>query len=399
MYDFKPLLKSAVTEHLDTAVDLKQYLYDHPELPYKEVLSSKEIVRILRAAGYVVEYPFMSDVLGYDTAFQGVLDCGDGPSVAILVEYDALPELGHGCGHNFHGAASVLAALAMPQLKEHFSGKVYVIGTPAEEENGAKVKMAEHGIFDNMSVASMLHTWSGGVSYPQMELLALRCYIIEFFGTESHASAAPWDGHNAFTAARKCLDLIDARRECFTPDLRVNGIITDGGKTPNILPAYAAIRLELRAGSAAKLEQTDDLVKRCAKGAAMALDCDVTFKSGLDDFFDMVRVSSLENVVSHWMEELDIPCEAPTVGLGSSDMGNVSYHCPSIQALLSVTDEKYPLHTTQLREATMTTEARDTLARGGELIAGISLQMLIDAELRETVQKEFVVKKQAKNNL
>lgn len=368
---------------------MKKFLYEHPELAYHEKESSQEIVRILRDFGYEVEYPFLEKELGYDTAFQGILKNGEGPSIAIMVEYDALPDLGHACGHNLSGALSLLSALAFTELKNEFKGTIYVIGTPAEEEDGAKCTMADLGVFDNMALSSMAHSWSGPYSYPQMDVLSLRCHIIEFFGTEAHAAASPWDGNNALTCARKCLDLIDARRECFTSDLRVNAIMTDGGKSPNILPKYASLRLELRAGSKIRLEETDDMVKKCARGAAMALDCDVTFKPGLSDFLDMVRPMVLEDTILTLMRDTDLAAAQTQPAAGSSDVGNVSYHCPTVQMLLSITDDCLSLHTPKMREATMKDKAEERLFQGACVLTELSLKMLTDTAFRQQTQAEF----------
>lgn len=188
--DIPFLIAEAVKRHHNVAVSLSDDLYHHPELSDQEFRSSQKIVDILRQAGYEVEYPY----LGYPTAFRAVLDNGKGPSAAILVEYDALPGLGHACGHNVHGSISVLAALALSDLREQFKGKVYVFGTPAEEANGAKVGMARQGVFDDMSLAIMFHSWSGGKCVANMSLLGLRCYLVEFLGKEAHAAGSPGRG-------------------------------------------------------------------------------------------------------------------------------------------------------------------------------------------------------------
>ena len=206
-------LTQAVERNHAAAIALSDDLAAHPELPDQEFRSSQKIVSLLEQAGYQVEYPY----LGYPTGFHAVLDNGDGPSAAILVEYDALPGLGHACGHNVHGSMAVLAALALAELRDRFQGQVHVFGTPAEEEAGAKVGMADQGAFDGMALAAMVHSWSGGTGTADMDVLSLTCYLVEFRGQAAHAAGAPWDGHGALAAARKFLDLADARRECFTP--------------------------------------------------------------------------------------------------------------------------------------------------------------------------------------
>lgn len=385
MNQLTALLKDAIAKHHPQAIDLSDDLAMHPELPEQEFRSSQKIVEILTQAGYEVEYPY----LGYPTGFRAVLDNGDGPSVAILTEYDALPGLGHACGHNVHGSMSVLTALALTELKDHFKGKIYVFGTPAEEEEGAKVGMAAQGVFDDMSLAIMIHSWSGQHSTPNMDVLSLRCNVVHFKGQEAHAVAAPWHGHSALSAARKFLDLIDARRECFTPDIHVNGVITDGGVFPNILPGKASVRLEYRTDSSSKLKMMDDVVSKCARGAAMALDCDVTFEQGFVSFDDMVRVPVLEREVVSCFDDMGLPHQAVQAPVGSSDVGNVSYRCPTIQPLLSICDTFCALHTPQFRDSTLQPRAHQAIATGAQLIGTLVLKTMTDSALRQEIQESF----------
>lgn len=378
-------IKQAVGRHLDTASALSEDLRAHPELPYKEVRSSQKIVEILKEAGFQVTYPFA----GYDTAFSALLDNGDGPSVAVLAEYDALPEIGHGCGHNLHGSLSVLTGLALMDMKDAFKGKLYVIGTPAEEENGAKVGMADQGIFDQMSLAIMMHSWGGGKSSADMDVLSLRCYELEFFGQSAHAVACPWQGKSALAAGRKFLDLIDARRECFTPDVRVNAVILDGGKAPNIIPDYTRIRMEFRTSSMGRLEQVDEMVRKCADAAAMALDCTVSLKLGLSDFADMVRNDVLEKEITTLLEQAGHEVAPVAPATGSSDMGNVSYRCPSIQPLISITDAPLALHTVAFCEATSLPEAKESMRQGAEVITALALRTFNDEPFRQEVLSSF----------
>ena len=385
-------IQQAIQNRRSLAVELSDDLYAHPELPDQEFRSSQKIVDLLREAGYEVECPY----LGYPTGFRAVLDNGEGPSVGILTEYDALPGLGHACGHNVHGSMSVLAALALADLKDRFSGKVIVFGTPAEEEDGAKVGMAAQGAFDDLSAAIMFHSWSGGVSNADMDVLSLRCYIAQFTGAAAHAVAGPWKGHNALTAARKFLDLIDARRECFTPDIHINGVITDGGQYPNILPEQATVRLEIRTDSQAKLEQMDEVVRKCAQGACIALDCQVEFTKGFEDFHDMVRVPVLEQAVLELYDALNLPHGPVLPPNGSSDVGNVSYRCPTIQPELSICDTFHALHTPQFREETIQPRAHQAIEDGGTILAALALRTLTDEAFRASVHNSHQAAREAK---
>ena len=378
-------LFQAIQRHWHTAVALSDDLYAHPEIAHQEFRSSQKVVELLRQAGYQVEYPYM----GYPTAFRGVLKNGEGPSAAILVEYDALPGLGHACGHNAHCAMAVLAALAMADLKDRFQGTVYVFGTPAEEEAGAKIGMAANGAFDGMSLATMIHSWSGPASISDMDVLSLRCYLMEFKGTSAHAVAGPWEGHSALAAARGFLSLIDARRESFTRDVHVNTIITDGGLCPAILPDRAELRIEFRTDSLSKLERMDDIVKKCAHGAASAMDCTVNFTKAFDDFADMVRVPVLEDAVEDLLHEMGRASEPVRIPNGSSDVGNVSYHCPTIQPLLDICPEPFAPHTHEFCAATITDRAHQTIADGAEFLSAMALRVFNDEDFRRRVRASF----------
>ena len=389
-------IQAAVQTGLGEAVALSEALFDYAELPYHEYRSSQAMVEVLKKAGFQVEYPFLEEELGYGSAFRATLENGPGPKVAFLAEYDALPGIGHGCGHNLHGSLSVLAGLSMARLRSAFSGTVCVIGTPAEEENGAKIAMARKGVFDDFSLAVMMHSWSGGRSQPDMDVLSLRCYVVEFYGTEAHAVAAPWRGNSALAAARKVLDLVDARRECFTHDIFFNAVLLEGGAAPNILPGYAKIRLEFRTDARGKLEEMDRIVRNCANGAALAMDCRVTFTPGLEDFDDMVRVHALEEEVARLLRENGEAVAPIQPASGSSDVGNVSYRCPTIQPLLSIVDAPYALHTEQLRDATKLPRAHVALERGACVLTELALRVLTDTGFREAVEADYQAAKALK---
>ena len=387
-------LSQAIQRHWHTAVALSDDLYAHPEIAHQEFRSSQKVVELLRQAGYQVEYPYM----GYPTAFRGVLKNGEGPSAAILVEYDALPGLGHACGHNAHCAMAVLAALALAEAKDQFQGTVYAFGTPAEEENGAKIGMAAKGAFDGLSLATMIHSWSGPASISDMDVLSLRCYLVEFKGVSAHAVAGPWKGHSALAAARKFIDLIDARRECFTPDVHVNSVFKESGLQPSILPDRAELRIEFRTDSLSKLERMDDIVKKCAHGAASAMDCTVNFTKVFDDFADMVRVPVLEDAVEDLLHEMGRASEPVRIPNGSSDVGNVSYHCPTIQPLLTIGETFYALHTPEFREETIKEPAHQAIADGAKLLGSLVLRALTDEEFRDAAQKSYLAQKEKKLN-
>ena len=383
------LVQQTVERLKPVAVKLSDELAAAPELSGEEYEASRKIVGILEKAGFAVEYPFD----GLETAFKAVLDNGEGPSVALMVEYDALPGIGHGCGHNLHGAMAVLAALALADLKELFTGKLYIIGTPDEEKNGAKIKMASDGVFDGMDIAMMIHC-SAGISVPAKRFLSLKGCNFTFTGQTAHASACPWNGRNALTAARKFLDLLDARRESFTSDMRVSSVIEDGGKTPNVIPETAVVKVEFRAETAAGLKKVEDIVFKCAKGASIALECDMGWEYDSPiGYFDLMPNDTIENAMSGIFNNLGISFNTGLPPIGSSDVGNVSYSCPVSHPLLAIVDEPINSHTVDFAAATQKPLAYERLATGARALAHLALRTWNDADFRNAMRSEFESRK------
>jgi amidohydrolase len=340
---------------------------------------------ILRGAGFTVEAPFCK----MPTAFNATLSTGGKPRAALLAEYDALPGIGHACGHNLHGSLTILAALALAEVRDAFSGTLSVIGTPDEEVGGGKVDMADAGVFDGLDIAAMMHSTGGGFSTADMDVLSLRCCLVTFTGKSAHAAAAPWEAHSALAAARMFLSLIDARRECFTPDIRANAIFVEGGKACNIIPDRAVVRIEFRTDAMGKMAKLDDTIKKCAKGAALALDCKTSFKQVIGDFADMVRVPLLEGETEKILASLGAKVAPVAAPCGSSDVGNTSYRCPTIQPLIAITDEPYALHTTELADATLAPAAKKALAVGAETLARLLYRVLADEKFRKAVHDDW----------
>ena len=382
-------LKELSQQLLPQASALAKYLYNHPEISCQEKLGSEAMVKILKENGFTVTYPFMEKELGYGTAFNAILKRGEGPKAAIMVEYDALQGVGHGCGHNLHGSLSILAGLMLSKLPaDAFHGTLEVIGTPAEEDDGAKLHFASAGVFDDCDIAIMMHSGSQ-VSRCDSSASALRCYIVEFFGQVAHAAGAPWNGRNAVTCARKFLDLVDARRDTFHPGTIFSSVILDGGHQPNVIPDYAKVRLEFRYAAKPELERLDRIVRNCARGAAIALDCTEKFTYGFPDFYDMVQVPALEDKITELFTQWGEPVLPPLPARGSTDVGNVSYHCPAIQPKIRITDKPYATHTAEFREATQTPQAQQQMALGAIVIAQIVLEIFNNKAFRSKVRSDF----------
>ena len=232
----KEQLHEIVSEMREELQGLSDYIYENPELGLNEYKSSQAHVDLLRKHGFDVEYPY----LGFDTAFKATFDSGkEGPTVAYLSEYDALPGIGHGCGHNMLGTVDTGAGIALSKVVGETGGRVVVLGTPAEETDGVKVDMANADTFDDVDVALCTHPSDQNLM--SNVSLAMEALEFEFFGKTAHAAGAPWEGINALDAAINMFNLVNAGRQQLRPDARVHGIIAEGGVAANIIPEYTRV--------------------------------------------------------------------------------------------------------------------------------------------------------------
>lgn len=360
------------------------FLGRHPELPAKEYESSRLFVETLRKEGFEVEFPF----LGIETAFMAKKRRGKGGIVAFLAEYDALPEIGHACGHSLHGTLSLYAGLALGRIVEETGGEVWVVGTPAEEEDGAKSPMADAGVFDGVDLAMMFHA-SGGCSWTDYRSLALHGYDFTFRGRTAHAAAAPWDGRNALNGLKLFMVAMDMLRQHARPETRMNGVITNGGSAVNVIPDHAVCRVEVRAPEKAGLDELMEQVFDCARGAALATGTSVEWARFLQSFDDMRPNPAAEGLAREMLEAHGFPCVAGPGASGSTDVGNVSYRCPAIQPMMAITEKPLVLHTKAFAEVTFTPEAHDALLRGAKALAATGLHVLADPAVRERIHADF----------
>ncbi len=383
---------NALRERLFLAVEglapktiaLSDDLGRNPETGDKEFESSRKHVALLREAGYEVEYPFA----GIPTAFIARKGTGS-PKVALLVEYDALPGIGHACGHNVSGSMSTLAGLALAEIAEELNGQVQVIGTPAEETNGAKVRMSEEGIFDGLDLALMLHS-SGGITFIHYDCLAMDAIEFTYKGKTSHAAASPWAGRNALNGVQLLFHTIDILRQHVIPDVRMHGIIPAGGEVPNIVPELATARFYFRAPRRSIVDKVVDKALNCARGAAMATETEVSWEKFETSFDDMLPNGPAEKAMAAIMEELGVELSPSPGSQGSSDIGNVSYRCPALQPMFAITSRPLTLHTREFSEATALEESHKALVVGAKALAAMAHLVLTDGSLRMAMQEAFV---------
>lgn len=363
--ELKEKIAQAVKENLQDAIALNDDLADHPELSGEEYESSRKIVELLKHKGFDVEYPFA----GLPTSFKATYGRNDHKyKVAIMTEYDALPGIGHACGHCVSGAISVLAGIAASKLQDALDADIDVIGTPVEETDGAKCALIKKGVFDHYDMAMMIHLYDQNLIYCTLNGLA--SYLYTFHGKAAHASAAPWDGINALNAAQLMFHGTDCLRQHVTPDVRIHGIIRNGGEAPNIVPEEASAEFYVRA---LDLDYMMDVVRKvddCAAGGALATQCTWDKVETAATYANMRRNYTGEDALREIYEELDIDINGDHEKIfGSSDAGNVSFVCPTFHPTLQIVDRGVPIHTREFAQAVKTERAHEVIALGANVIA------------------------------
>lgn len=387
------LEKTAYIEHLYAEVEkywlkiaaMSDDFAEHPEISGQEYETSRKIADALAEAGFDVEYPFMD----IPTAFMAKTGTrGKGGKVALMVEYDALPEIGHACGHNLHGSMSVLAGISMLPLMKNIEGELIVVGTPAEETNGAKVLMAERGIFDDCDFAIMIHSCCGK-TIVKYRSLAMDAIEFTYKGQTSHAAAAPWEGRNALNGLQLFFHAIDMLRQHVRPEVRIHGVYQEGGTVPNIVPERAVGRFYFRAPKRAYLDKIMEQILNCARGTALATNTEVTWRNFESSFMDMLPNATAEKLLENLFEEFSIPVSECEGFMGSSDVGDVTYRCPAIQPEMDISGVKHEAHTRSFAEATVTERAHEAMKNGAKIIARAALEVLLDPELRENMRLDY----------
>ena len=363
--ELKEKIAQAVKENLQDAIALNDDLADHPELSGEEYESSRKIVELLKRKGFDVEYPFA----GLPTSFKATYGRNDHKyKVAIMTEYDALPGIGHACGHCVSGAISVLAGIAASKLQDALDADIDVIGTPVEETDGAKCALIKKGVFDHYDMAMMIHLYDQNLIYCTLNGLA--SYLYTFHGKAAHASAAPWDGINALNAAQLMFHGTDCLRQHVTPDVRIHGVIRNGGEAPNIVPEEASAEFYVRA---LDLDYMMDVVRKvddCAAGGALATQCTWDKVETAATYANMRRNYTGEDALREIYEELDIDINGDHEKIfGSSDAGNVSFVCPTFHPALQIVDRGVPIHTREFAQAVKTERAHEAIALGANVIA------------------------------
>lgn len=366
--------------------ELSEYIYANPELGHEEFLSSKAHVELLEKHGFEVEYPY----LGIETAFRAVYKGEkEGPTFAYLSEYDALPGIGHGCGHNLLGATDTGAGIALSKLVDEVGGTVVVLGTPAEETNGDKVTMADAGTFDDVDVAFCTHPSDG--YYASGTSMAMEAIEFRFYGQTAHAAASPFEGKNALDACINFFNNVSSLRQQLRPSARVHGVIKEGGEAANVIPDYTRAEFYVRAMDMPYLNELREKVIRCAEAGALAADCRMEWGHYEAAYKNLITNETLSSLYNENMKALGIEMiTEERDSMGSMDMGNVSQVVPAINPYFEITSGKaVSAHTTEFRECTLTDDAYQAMENTIAGLTNTALDLIKNPEKLNRVKKEF----------
>jgi len=385
---------SAVKDLIGPAVDrlaadlekLSRQIHDNPELGYQEVKASAWLTEFLDKQGFKVE----RGLAGIDTAFRGTLETGDGPTIAILCEYDALPGIGHACGHNVIATAGVGAGAALAAIRDRLpKGRIEVIGTPAEEGGGGKVRLIRGGVFKNVDAAMMIHGFDRWIMH--QDLLGIVRTGFEFTGKAAHASADPWEGVNALDAVIQTFNNVSMLRQQIRPESRIHGIVTSGGAAANIIPEFASALFYVRAPDLDEMWALQKRVIGCAEGAAKATGCALKVVQQPENAYEpMKRNATLLELFRANAVVLGV-AESPESRdrMGSSDVGNVSQVIPAIQPMVQIAPEGTPIHSRAFEEAAIKPLARDGMLTAAKVMAMTTCDLLADPARLKEARREF----------
>jgi amidohydrolase len=368
--------------------EINDYIYNNPELGNREYKAVEKLTSFLEENNFIVEI----GTANLPTAFKAVYDSGKpGPTVSYLCEYDALPDIGHGCGHNMIGTMGAGAGVLLSKVLNNIGGKVVVFGTPAEETDGGKVYMVKAGIFSDVDVVMMLHP--AEANYESGSSLAMDAIQFEYKGKPSHAAAEPEKGINALDAAILTFNGINALRQHVTSDVRIHGIIKEGGVAANIVPERAVAQFYVRAAQRDNLNQVVEKVKNIARGAASMTGAELKI-SNYEISYDNMNTNKVlskiftENLKAAGVTEINPPSSAN----GSLDMGNVSHVVPAIHPYIGLDCPEVAGHTRELADMTVTETGHRALLHGVTALAFTGYDVITNKELLEEIKKEFIRK-------
>lgn len=377
-------MTQSIESHLDDYMAMVKSMYENPEIGFKEYKTQKLLADYLVKAGFETKLSVACEtdfVAEYKSAKSG-------PVIAFMCEYDALPEVGHGCAHNLIAGIGIAAGEALKSIADEIGGTIRVVGTPAEENFGGKVHMAKAGVFDDVDAALMVHPGTkngvGGKSN------ALNPVKFEFFGKNAHG-CQPQDGASALDAAVMTFMQINLMRQFVEPNTFIHGIIRDGGQAANVIPAYASMEYYFRAPTMKYALEVTNKAIACAEGACKATG--TTFKTSIYEcpYEDTLINYTLADMLTEKYQLLGVEDIEPVneVGAGSTDVGSVSYVCPTIQGSIKIAETCVTGHSKEMAAATISEMGKTGLVKAAQGIAFVACDLICEPEKLQIVKDEF----------
>lgn len=384
-------IKENIDQNKELYISTSHKIHANPEIGNEEFFASSLLTEILENEGFSVT----KAVAGHETSFIARKKSNKpGPSIAFLAEYDALPGLGHACGHNIIGTMSTAAAIALSKVLDEVGGEAVVLGTPAEEggPNGsAKGSFVKHGLLEGIDAAMMIHP--NGKTSLTAPSLAVDPLDFEFFGKSAHAAASPHEGINALDAVIQLFNGINALRQHVTDDVRIHGIITHGGDAPNIVPEYAKARFFIRAATRNRLNEVTKRVKAIAEGAALTTGAKVKITAFQNEVDNLLLNDRFNNIYREVIEELGENVHLQKEGIGSTDAGNISQVVPTIHPYIKIGPDHLVAHTDEFREAAASERGDYALITGAKALALTALRLIVEPETLNEIKEEFQQRK------
>lgn len=378
-------LNEVFEENIDRFKKLNEELYANPELGRAEFKSSKAHRELLSELGFQVTEGICNMETAYLASFKGKKE---GPRIAYLTEYDALPGIGHGCGHNILGTASIAAGTLLKKYAALYGGEVLVVGCPAEETSGGKVQMCREGFFDDIDVAIMAHPISGN-HYRSGSSQAIEPLQFIFRGKTAHAAGAPHEGINALDGVLNLFVGVNALRQQIISTARIHGVISEGGKAANIIPDLAIADFYVRAPEVGYLKELVERVKNCARGAALASGTELEIGNYESSFANLVTNRTLSSVYEKNLRALGVETILDKEGMGSTDAGDVSHICPTIHPYFPISKEKVISHSVEFAKCSVGDEAYEGMRTSAMAMALTGIEILTDRELLNRIKSEF----------
>ncbi len=365
--------------------EISDFIYNHPELGYEEIQAAELQRKFLQDNGLEISIPCDS----LPTSFDATTGNGS-PHIAILSEYDALPQIGHACGHNLIMSSALAAGIAVKNIMEKFNlpGTLHIIGTPGEEAKGGKVIMIDQGVFDGIDCALICHPYSA--TLPDQGMLAVSRFDIDFYGESAHAATAPHDGKNALDAMTLFFNGINAWRQHIKPNSRVHGVIKEGGNMPNIIPDHTSAFFYVRSTEMKTQEEMETRFAKIAEGAAMMTDTVSKVVKQPNAYLPEVVNKPLNRYFTSHAAEfgLEVAEENPQ-GLISSDFGNVSSILPGANWFIKVTKDNSALHTEAFKQAVCTDYAFDQTMKIAAIMASTAIETLENSNFLQQIKEAF----------